>query len=271
MGFVELEANDFPNVLPLYQSSPLTFPFISAVIENRQRGQVFVDRNPNSKSALVLNTFGFTYLIGAEVNPEFDDALVELLTGANRIKPSYLLWYSPPGAWQQKMDIAGARRRERIRYEFHGSSAHYLNEPVSCPAGFEIRKLDTELIPKTEKFAVKIDSRFWSSAQDFIENGLGFCIIKDDDVVSICYAAAISDGLAEIDVATDEAYRQQGLAALVSQQFIRECLTRGITPTWDCFEYNTGSRRLAEGLGFSELVHYPFYSFNIPLSLDHGD
>ena len=270
MGFVELESRGFPNVLQLYESSALTFPFISSVIENRQRGQVFVDRQPNPRSALVINNFGFMCLIGAELNPEFDDALVELISGANKIRSSYLLWYSPPQAWQQKLDVAGARRRERIRYEFQGNT-RYLSEPISCPSGFEIRKLDTELIPKTKKFGVEIDSRFWSSAQDFNENGLGFCIINDDNVVSMCYAAAISEGLAEVYVATDEAYRQQGLAGLVSQQFIRECLTRGITPTWDCFEYNTGSRRLAEGLGFSELVHYPFYSFNIPLSLDHGD
>lgn len=265
MGAVELEASGFSNVLELYRAGTLRFPLISAVIEKRQRGQVFVDEN--AKSALVLNNFGFMYLIGAEVNPEFDDALVELFTGANRIKPSYLLWYSPPESWQQRLGAAGARRRERIRYQFDGE----LSEPITCPGGFEMRRLDAELIPKTKKFGIEIDSRFWSSAQDVTENGLGFCIIKDDDVVSICYAAAISDGLAEIDVATDEAFRQQGLAVLVSRQFIRECLTRGITPTWDCFAYNTGSRRLAERLGFSELVHYPFYSFNIPLSLDHGD
>ncbi len=265
MGAVELESSEFPDVLSLYRSGPLRFPLISAVIENRQRGQVFVDGN--AKSALVLNNFGFMYLIAAEVNRAFDKALVELFTSAKKIKPSYLLWYSPPEFWQQRLDAAGARRRERIRYQFDGDSS----DPITCPNGFEMRRLDAELIPKTKKFGIEIDSRFWASAQDVTENGLGFCIIKDGDVVSICYAAAISDGLAEIDVATDEAYRQQGLAVLVSRQFIRECLTRGITPTWDCFAYNTGSRRLAERLGFSELVHYPFYSFNIPSSLDHGD
>jgi len=267
MVFVELEPDEFPEVLALYRSSRLRFPLISAVIQRQQRGQVLVDRESNSQSALVINNFGFMYLIGAEVNPKFDDVLVELLSAANRIKPSYLLWYSPPPAWQGKLDAAGARRRERIRLEFQGSSAGYLNDPVTCPAGFEMRRLDTELIPKTKKFGIDLDSRFWSSAQDLIENGLSFCIIKDDEIVSICYAAAISDGLAEIDVATDEAYRRQGLANLVSRQFIRECLMRGITPTWDCFAYNTSSLRLAERLGFSELVHYPFYSFNIPLEI----
>jgi RimJ/RimL family protein N-acetyltransferase len=134
-----------------------------------------------------------------------------------------------------------------------------------------MRKLDRELIPKTSKFNLDLDSRFWSSIQDVEENGLGFCLLKDGELVSICYAAAISDGLAEVDVITDEAYRGQGLGSLVSRQFIRECLLRGITPTWDCFSYNTNSQRLAERLGFSELVRYPFYSFNIPLTFDHGD
>ena len=258
---VELESQDFPNVLPLY--SGLCFPLISAVIQRQQRGQIFADQKKNPRSSVVINNFGFMCLLGVEDDPEW----TQLFATNDKIRPSYLLWYAPPPIWQNKLDTAGARRRERIRFEFTGNQI----ESIAVPAGFDMRKLDRDLIPKTNKFKLDLDSRFWSSAEDVEENGLGFCLLKDNEVVSICYAAAISDGLAEVDVVTDEAYRGQGLGSLVSRQFIRECLVRGITPTWDCFTYNTNSIRLAERLGFSELVRYPFYSFNIPLTFDHGD
>lgn len=258
---IELDTEDFPDVLPLYRSSGFRFPLISAVIQRQQRGQIFADRKTDPRSSVVINNFGFMYVFGVD-----DDSLIELFEGADKIKPSYLLWYAPPATWQERLNAAGARRRERIRFEFRGHD----DEPLNVPAGFELRNLDRDLIPKTSKFKLDLDSRFWSSTEDFVLNGLGVCLLKDNEILSVCYAAAISDGLAEVDVVTDEAYRAHGLATVVSRQFIRECLTRGITPTWDCFDYNTGSVRLAERLGFSELVRYPFYSFNIPLSLGQG-
>jgi len=257
---VELDPQDFPTILPLYRSSGLCFPLISAVIQRQQRGQIFTDQQNDPRSSVVINNFGFMCLLGV-------DGFDQLFATNNLIKPSYLLWYAPPPSWQQKLDAAGARRRERIRYEFRGNKI----DSMTIPSGFELRKLDREMIAKTNKFKLDLNSRFWSSIEDVEQNGLGVCLSKDNELVSICYAAAISDGLAEVDVVTDEAYRGHGLATLVSQQFINECLLRGITPTWDCFDYNTNSMRLAERLGFSELVRYPFYSFNIPLTLDHGD
>lgn len=255
---VELAPADFSGVLPLYHATDLRFPLISAVLDGSQRGQVFADRIDGPRSALVINNFGFMFYVG-----EFDDSFRGLFQTQSGIRPSYLLWYSPPVAWQEYLSAAGARLRERVRLEFQKDRA---TDPAEPPAGFELRKLDAELVSKTKKLGVDIDSRFWSSAQDVEEHALGVCLVKDGEVVSLCYAAAVSEGLAEVDVVTDEAFRGRGLANIVSRKFIRECLAREITPAWDCFAYNSGSLRLAEKLGFAEVRRYPFYSFNIPLA-----
>lgn len=260
---VNLAPENFSNVLALYRLSEFRFPLISAVIEGRQRGQVFVDQETtNPRAALVVSNFGFMFLFGL-TNPDFDASLDDVFKTGQRIKPSYLLWYAPPAHWREK--LSSVRVRERIRFVFRGDRNEYLNELTATEPGFELRKLDSELLPKTKKFSLDIDSRFWSSAADVEKHGLGVCLVKDDEIVSLCYAAAVSDGLAEVDVVTDEAFRGLGLANIVSRAFIRECLVRDITPTWDCFAYNTGSLRLAAKLGFCELVRYPFYSFNVPL------
>ena len=156
---MELAPEEFAGILPLYHATDLRFPLISAVLERRQRGQVFGEQ----RSALVVNNFGFMFYVG-EQNEEFDNSLRDVFEKASGIKPSYLLWYAPPARWQQYLNECGARLRERVRFEFRSNR---VSEPVVCPAEFEMRRLDAELIPKTNKFRLDIDSRFWSSAKDF--------------------------------------------------------------------------------------------------------
>jgi len=266
MRTVELQPNEFGRVLPMYRAAGICFPLISAVIHNSQRGQVFADDRETPTSAVVVTDFGFMLFLGAEDNESFNAGVAGLFA-AGEFKPSYLLWYSPPISWQRRLDAVGGnlvKRRERIRFEFDPERAVCLATPNPSPAGFELKSLSAELISKTEKFGVKIESRFWASAEDFLEHGLGVCLLKDAEVVSICYAAAMVDGLAEIDVATDPEFRGRGLASVTAQVFIRDCLRRRVLPTWDCFDYNTWSIRLALKLGFVSTRNYAFYSFNVP-------
>jgi|GEM_PF-669259 len=266
---VELRPTEFNRVLPLYRTSGISFPLISAVIQRKQRGQVFANDQDPPAAALVVTNFGFIFLVGAQTSELFDEGLSQIFSSRNAFRPSYLLWYSPPAAWQKELDAVGpdsVRRRERVRLEFRRQVDNPAG-PIPVPAGFELKDLTLDLIPKTEKFGVQLDSRFWASSKDFVENGLGVCLVKEGEVVSLCYAAAIVDCLAEVDVATDTELRGRGLASVVTREFINRCMKRGIVPTWDCFEYNAGSIKLARKLGFVEVVRYPFYTFNIPLAL----
>ncbi len=249
------------------------FPLILAVIQGQQYGQIFVDQQEPPQSAVVITNFGFMCSLGTEQNDGFNASLAELLGNRGSLRPSYLLWYVPPTLWQDRLDNvtpSSAKRRERVRLTFRADRADYLVAPAQCPAGFELKNLDADLIPQTEQLGVKLESRFWASAADFSENSLGVCLVRGAEIVSLCYAAAIADGLAEIDVVTHPDYRGRGLGILVAQQFIRECLRRGIVPTWDCFVSNSASLKLAHRLGFIETLAYPLYSFNVPLKLVAG-
>jgi RimJ/RimL family protein N-acetyltransferase len=267
MTIAELQPGEFPRVLSLYRAAGMCFPLISAVIQGKQCGQVFAD-SPESPRSAVVTDFGFTFFVGVEKDQSFDAGLARLFATADTLRPSYLLWYSPPANWQSRFDALGTdlyRRRDRVRFVFREDRAVYLNEPAQCPAGFELKFLDADLVPRTDELGVNLGSRFWSTDADFIESSLGFCLIKDGKLVSLCYAAAVVDGLAEVDVVTHPDYRSRGLANVVAQQFIRECLHRRIIPTWDCFLHNLGSTKLAERLGFVQANSYPLYSFNIPV------
>lgn len=265
----EIEPERFAELIPLYRDAGGTFPIILAVLEGAQPGRVFVAPGQGD-AALVVHDFGFMRLIEREPAEAIDAGLAELFGGGQGALPSYLLWYDPPARWQERLDSLGsgvARRRERLRFAFDRGRAGYASKAARCPEGFELRRMDRELLPKAEKFGLDLGSRFWPSADAFLERGLGMCVVKDGEIASLCYAAAVAGGAAEVDVATDPAFRQLGLGTIAAERFVRNCLAAGIEPAWDCFTANEGSMRLAGKLGFVPGPLYAFYSFNIPVAL----
>ncbi len=267
----ELPPERFSEVIPLYREAGGMFPLILAVLEGRQRGQVFADAELDT--AFVVNRFGFCRLFERGGRGSADGDVLAVLKEPGPLSSSYLLWYDPPMRWQSRLEALGGnvRRRERLRYDFDRDRAVYVNEAERVPEAFELRPMDTQLLSRTEKFGLALDSRFWSSAEDFLANGLGVTLVREGEVASLCYAAAIGGGLAEVDVVTDEAFRGAGLGGIVARRFVRDCLDRGFTPAWDCFTYNARSMKLAEKLGFVPLNTYNFYTFNIPVAPAAGN
>jgi RimJ/RimL family protein N-acetyltransferase len=260
----ELNKNDFIKILPLYLKEEIIFPLILAVIEQKQPGWVFVDNPTHPASMMVVTKFGFMQFAGTE---GFGDSITKLFESPKTYLPSYLLWYSPPLQIQKILDRVTpehVRRRERTRFIF---KKQIIENPIECPAGFEVQWLDEELIKKTGRFKLDIGSRFWASTDDFLEHGIGACVMKDGEIASLCYSACVVNNLAEVDVVTQEEYRGMGLAVVAAQNFMSECMRRGITPTWDCFVNNTASMKLAVKLGFEKKQTYLLYSFNTPINL----
>ena len=262
--FFTLDTKDFKKILPLYLGEEIIFPLILAVIQQQQRGWVFVDDLIHPTSAMVINNFGFMQFIG---NSKLTNNLDKFFKNPTARIPSYLLWYAPPLQIQKALDNftkEQVRRRERARFIFQEKNIKSL---TGCPAGFTVQRLDKELLMLAENFKLDISSRFWESMDDFLNHGIGTCVTKDGVIVSLCYSACIVDNLTEIDVFTQAEYRGFGLATIAAQNFISECLYRGITPTWDCFVNNDASMKLAKLLGFKQTVVYPFYSFNLPINI----
>ncbi|MBL0268163.1 MAG: GNAT family N-acetyltransferase [Chitinophagaceae bacterium] len=260
----ELDKNDFVKILPMYLNEGKTFPLILAVIHQKQPGWVFVDDPVQPTSAMIMNNFGFLQLVSVE---NFERDFIKVFKFPGISMPSYLLWYSPPPQIQEMFDgflHEHVRKRERARFIFKKNTVENL---VKCPDGFNIRRLDKELIKKTLNFKLDIGSRFWASIDDFLEQGIGVCVMKGGEIASLCYSACVVDDLAEIDIVTQKEYRGIGLAAAAAQSFMTECVRREIIPTWDCFVNNIASMKLAAKLGFEEEWKYYFYSFNLPINL----
>ena len=102
-------------------------------------------------------------------------------------------------------------------------------------------------------------SMFWDNYNKFLENGIGFCTLHDNEVVCVCQSAVNVAGISEIDIFTSDKFRNLGLATHTCSAFIDYCLVTGTAPDWDCVEINQPSYNLAKKLGFEELQKYPLY------------
>lgn len=153
---------------------------------------------------------------------------------------------------------------ENINKGSHHSEALYHNETVyhnntsHHRADYVLRKIDESLYQrcKEQSWSRDLVSQFMSYDM-YSRYGLGFVILKDNEIVSGASSySAYRQGI-EIEIDTREDYRRRGLAYVCGARLILECLDRGLYPSWDA--QNKASVALAEKLGYHYSHAYSAY------------
>jgi GNAT superfamily N-acetyltransferase len=268
----ELEKRDFGVVASQY-GSRLRFPEARAVIEGNNPGRVFVD-DPAAATALIwAQGIGGFYLAGDQSNPAFLgelDSFIDRLI-APRLGELGLDWFEVSGdrGWGPVIEAVFAHRGLE-----KGLQHVYTLDPFAPKSGpssdtdYEIRQVDRNLIAdpdlgKKEFLLSKTDS-FWSNAETFLDLGLGFVLLRENEILSACISSFVSRLIHVVDIETLEGYRRNGYAQAVGRQFVDACLERKLWPYWDCMAENVPSGKLAEKLGFVQRDEYVLYSFRLP-------
>ncbi len=225
--------------------------FVHAIIDGSQPGSVFVDDLSTPKSALAFNHSGFAFALG-EARPDLvAPFLPELMAKPWMTAEPTGLWCTAP-AW-----VSALRpffKEEGSRDEFH-LEPRPTPQPV-LPAGYRIVPLDEGLAaswgPGLDPWVVRI----WGGARAFAEKAFGIGILHGEVLVTICTVCAIAGfpGAieAEMEIGTDAAHRQKGLAAAAAFAFFDQCEERGVLPAWTCDSKNEASQRSAARVGFRE-------------------
>lgn len=260
---MELNPTDFANVEGLYLQTGKDFPLIHAVIAGIQKGRIFADSRNTPTSAFVVHKFGFVQIVGKEDSLSFNSLVSEkLLAFPGLINREYVLWYHPHESIKRQIQLcnpANWRERERIRL------IHPASDKVKQMPDDGCVPLSKDIVRQSEYLGVQIHNRFWESPEDFLSNGVGVAVIENGLPVSVCYAAALVDSKAEVDIVTAEAYRRKGLGSRALNAFLDIASRRGINSMWDCFETNTESLEMARKNRFVEKMRYEFVTFNTPI------
>ena len=118
------------------------------------------------------------------------------------------------------------------------------------PGRFSIHPIDRMMLDNGIIAEQELNiSHVFGSKESYLHNGFGFAVLDGRRAVSVVSSYIVHKGEAEVDISTDKEYRRNGLASAVCAQFMLECISRDVTPSWDA--QNMESVKLAEKLGFT--------------------
>jgi hypothetical protein len=227
------------------------FPITQAVVDGSQAGSIYHYMD----NYFVIHKSDFCSFIQRN---ECDRELISLFK-QDEIPKYFHIYDVSEGL------IETIRKESEFNYKIRGRMQFSFLEshPVQIDflAGFhseQINDLNFELLAQ---FNLDLGNRYWRNKTEFINSANGVVIMDNQNrAVGICYAAAIGDNKAEVDVLTIENSRGKGIAKLAVSNFINNCIKQSIIPNWDCFEDNFASVKTAEQFSFRLEKRYKLMS-----------
>lgn len=245
----------YSNFIDLAAANTCNTVYPSSVAGGFQPGDIYADAIENPKVALFWHQSGFAYLSG---NPEEDFLrdIYDLLINKSGENPRRFVLElkdeTVADFFRNKEQLA-----EEPRYRFRLSADYESAGGCAVPEGFMLKAIDEEILPRISGKIVP--ASFWSSPEEFLKNGKGYCLLKEDEVAAVAFSAAVSHNQIDIGIETTEKYRRKGLAAVVAREMVRYALSIGKEPVWDCNVANEGSRRTAEKVGFQIVARHSYF------------
>ncbi|WP_076998632.1 GNAT family N-acetyltransferase [Variovorax sp. KK3] len=247
----------------LYRRHGSYFPLIGAVLDGTQAGVVYADRAENPTQFYVEHAFGFAQVFGTSV-PAFEESLHRYWLVEKAFACAKVRLYTPHcPAFLQSGEHDGLRSwRQHFQWGAPSAADDLAEAAGAATKGVELVSADAGHVDSIEQ-AFHVVGRFWRTPDDFAMHAHAVLALVDGQPAALCYAAAVADGKAEIDVVTLPDYRHLGLGRSVVRAFNRRCFASALVPLWDCFTNNDASMALCRSTGFVALGEpYPFFTIN---------
>ncbi|MBZ0306395.1 MAG: GNAT family N-acetyltransferase, partial [Anaerolineae bacterium] len=228
---------------------PLVDISIACAVED-QMGAAFVDSLESPRFFMIEQDQFFCYFAGDFTSAAGREFLGDipggrfLMTGSNG-------WSAPLA------DIFGERLVPIGRYSHSAASLslEHLKELIaSSPHTAQVRRIDSTLANSDLPF---VELGAYDSPDDFVERGIGYCLIKDGASVGSAYSSLVCGHAIEVSIFVAENHRRQGIATVLAGHLLQWCLEHHLTPNWDAA--NQESCELAAKLGFTKTGTYQAY------------
>ena len=214
-----------------------------AVLDGSIRGQIWTDDLVQPTWGAVQEAAFDTLFLGGRPNASLVHALVASLRQEQGV--ALALW--PDHPYNQLLPPAP---------DFDGWELEFTDRPLGAdpapdlpvPEGCTLRPIDAIWFARCRYRDYY--TAYFGSAERTLEQGFGFCLVHDQELLSEAFAADAALGMIEIGTITGEAYRGRGYAAVTCAQLIRACEARGYRTYWNCAKENRASAGLARRLGY---------------------
>ncbi|MDX8047201.1 GNAT family N-acetyltransferase [Gracilibacillus sp. S3-1-1] len=251
---------------------------VKAVVGGINPARIFVDNRdyPNSGLIWLGNNDGFLF-IGNEENNEFNRELNEfvdkvIVPEAQKIG---LKWFEVMGNhpnWNKSIEKIFQHRHlgswnQRV-YVLEEADYNQHTEPI-IEQEYSVHKISQSFYDENKDkyhnfpFLENRILESWSSIESFLNKGIGYVLVYEHTIVSVCISGFVADNVHCIDIETLAEHQRKKLAQKLAHMFVKECLDKGMIPYWDCTEVNKPSIAVAENVGFKRQFNYVGYEFSL--------
>jgi RimJ/RimL family protein N-acetyltransferase len=230
-------------------------PALWAVLMGNHPGRAVVDNIQNPSQCAVRTGAALSYSSHQITQAFLDDAIAYFC----QIGPVWLVWPHGSALHPPQMEHTTLVKRLEF-YDCDPRSGTILALKGKLPKGHSIQPINRQLLARCEW---KAEMEFYTgSASNFLEHGLGLCMVRGGEIIVEAYASALGRTRAEIGAITREGYRGQGYAAVACAYLIEVCERRGYQATWSCDADHRASIRVAQKLGFQQARAYRIYEYD---------
>lgn len=230
-------------------------PVLWAVFQGRNAGRALVDNNRNPSQCVVRTDAILTF-----ASQQIDQAFLH--ESIAYIRETDALWLVWPNTMVARV-LPPDEPKVVERYEFYDydyQSLMQAKRKQRLPDGFEIRPIDRNLLERCE-WGPEMEF-YCGSGENFLENGIGLCLMRGEEIIVEAYASSLGDQMAEIGAITREAYRGFGYAPMACAFLMEACEQRGYHAYWSCDKDNPASIRVAQKLGFRIQKSYQILEYD---------
>ncbi len=268
----ELSPEDFPRIEPLLTDLDYLKGFLKIILMGNHNARIWVDSAFKPASALIWDTRYAFVIAGSTDVPGFNTELENLFTKI--IAPDALqrgfeqVWLMCSGRWAEQLFNNGnfieISLKKYPRQYYVLTQSPRKNWKKLIPDEVSLKSVDSDFFKlkdlKNHNTIIDMLNLQWRSLDDFYQLGFGFCLVKEDTILSWCLSEFNAEDICDIEIETVEEYQQKGFATLVALAFLEEAFSRGYKEVgWHTFTQNIPSVRTAQKLGFS--VEKEYFSY----------
>jgi hypothetical protein len=248
---VELKADERSTLIPLFNNCRYDRVLIDSVLEGRF-GRAYTDSIAQPTVAR-LDSGAFTMLGGNA-----------MAVGVKHLLDHAPIFYVTPqnNDWQNLLQSEFTTRITALHFTDFSSGSldptHLAKFISALPSDYELKGIDKQL---AEQLPSDIGNEYFienfHSLDDFLGRGIGYCILRQDKIVSAATSMAQSSKAIDIEIETLPEFRKQNLGTVVGAKLANYCLEKKIKPCW--LAANPVSEKLALKLGYIRGESYDTY------------
>ena len=243
----KLNQTSYHSIMQQIEKTPCGTVYPLSIAEMRQYGDIYKEGD----SVLFWHYCGFAFLYGACDNLFLEAVYNMFLSSCSDLPRRFILFSANPVVidfFRNKHDIVLGKR-----YSFeYPLDAPFISSKIRPE--YKVCQFNKDMFDNIQG---RITPRFsWRDASEFLNNGMGYCVLYQEKAVSWAFSAAVSIDEIDIGIETASDYRHMGLGLATAEKMIQFCFERHKRPVWSCDANNIASQKTAEKLGFVKNSEY---------------